>query len=438
MSGRLSKSAIYPRDLHPGTFVARKRGCLKTEQSEEIPNQDKVVSVKLGGHREEDNVTEIKKNNTQPLKKVSFHIAELQHYDRLPGDNPSVSAGVALSLGWEVLDVQVYSVEDYEGQIGVTRTRRYRKDLALSREEREQLLHDDWGFSLRELFDASEISREAKQKRIQTLLLLRKPRLRKFDEIIENSVRKFDRLLNPRSQDVKQLLLETEARDSCLEINPTFLGETTSNHSSIGMTRSESVPILSSLDRSQQFSGTVKPNLRIFKRPKSSEDLRDVPSNVDKASVTDELNEEVQVSKPIKSFLRLKPRQVEEKSQGVYESESSTLIFPEATTSKTTSQNKEAQGDRGKTTSSGFKLHRSLSLPSFRGISSRLKTKSDNLSCSISPGFADELNNEVSLSKSMSRRVSSPCLANDFQQEQTLIFSSPNLVPISEEESLFF
>ena len=118
-------------------------------------------------------------------------------------------------------------------------------------------------------------------------------------------MRKFDRLLNPRRQDVKQLLLETEARDSCLEINPN-LGEMTSNRP-ICMTRSESVPILSSLDRSQQFSGSVKPSLRIFKRPKSSEDLRDDPTNVD--AVTDELNEEVQVSKPIKSFLRLKPRQ---------------------------------------------------------------------------------------------------------------------------------
>jgi len=446
MSCRLSKSATYPRDLHPGTFLARKRGCLKTERSEEISNNDKIVSMKNGDLSEKDTSTAIANNCIQPSnvqKKVSFHIAEFQHYARQPGDNPSVSAGVALSLGWEVLDVQVFSIDEYERQVGVTPARRYtRKELALSREEREQLLHEDWGCSLQELFDASEISREAKQKRIETLILLRKPRLRRFDQIIENSVRKFDRLLNPRRQDVKQLLIETQARDSCLEIN-TSLGNTTSNQS-IYLTRNESVPILYSLDRSQQFSESVEPSLRICRRRKSSEDLRDFLTDPD--TVTDELNDEVKVSKPISSFSRPKPRQVEKKCPGLCDKES-TPVFPDTTTSKIKTHNKVTQTDRSKAAPEGFKLRRSLSLPSFKGISCRLKSKSD-LSSSITAEIVDELNREVSVSKSISRIISLPGFTTDFQQEQITSKNNdvssphrlgpPNLIPINEEESLFF
>eukprot|EP00590_Aulacoseira_subarctica_P005120 CAMPEP_0172435646 /NCGR_PEP_ID=MMETSP1064-20121228/71299_1 /TAXON_ID=202472 /ORGANISM="Aulacoseira subarctica , Strain CCAP 1002/5" /LENGTH=416 /DNA_ID=CAMNT_0013183991 /DNA_START=427 /DNA_END=1677 /DNA_ORIENTATION=- len=383
MSCRLSKSATYPRDLHPGTFLARKRGCLKTERSEEISNNDKIVSMKNGDLSEKDTSTAIANNCIQPSnvqKKVSFHIAEFQHYARQPGDNPSVSAGVALSLGWEVLDVQVFSIDEYERQVGVTPARRYtRKELALSREEREQLLHEDWGCSLQELFDASEISREAKQKRIETLILLRKPRLRRFDQIIENSVRKFDRLLNPRRQDVKQLLIETQARDSCLEIN-TSLGNTTSNQS-IYLTRNESVPILYSLDRSQQFSESVEPSLRICRRRKSSEDLRDFLTDPD--TVTDELNDEVKVSKPISSFSRLKPKQIEKNCQGLCDKESTTFF------TVTDELNDEVKVS---------KPIKSFSRPKPKQVEKKCQGLCDKESTSFFT-VTDELNDEVKVSK---------------------------------------
>jgi hypothetical protein len=47
-------------------------------------------------------------------KKVRFHEVEIREFERIPGDNPSVAAGPAISLAWDHHEVGVLGVHEYE------------------------------------------------------------------------------------------------------------------------------------------------------------------------------------------------------------------------------------------------------------------------------------------------------------------------------------
>jgi hypothetical protein len=151
-------------------------------------------------------------------KKVTFQRVEIRQYERQPGDNPSVSRGVPIGLGWKVVKTESYRFDEFEGQIGVTRERRQKKQLLLSEEARERLLHEEWGYSFKQLFEATVSSSDAKKRRIQTLTRSTNTRLAKFDESISlASALIIDKLIRPSKQEFKKLWTETEARNILLE-----------------------------------------------------------------------------------------------------------------------------------------------------------------------------------------------------------------------------
>lgn len=146
-----------------------------------------------------------------------------------------------LSLGWNYRGTHFLSLEEYEGKTGIARTR---QELALDSKERERILRQEWGYSFKELHEASEVSIVAKQKRTETLLLDSNRRLRRIDKFREHSVRVFDRMLHPNRQEIKQLMIEAEARQK-------FLVESNSTPTRLRRRRSDSVPNLESTELPQ-------------------------------------------------------------------------------------------------------------------------------------------------------------------------------------------
>jgi len=225
-------SSQYPHELHPGTLLRPGRCCLKSSaammESLHLDNDEKLhphLVIKqqnvLDDPREvpsSDNITPSKDVSQRILKKeVSFNTIEIKQYERLPGDNPSVSCGVPLSLGWEVVDTQIVSVDEYEAQLGVTRIPRTKQELALGHEERKTLLQESWGYSDKAITDASNLSRDFKIKRIQTLIRLRKPQVVFLEEIIEKSARRINSLRSTNKQEIKKLLIQTKERNALIE-----------------------------------------------------------------------------------------------------------------------------------------------------------------------------------------------------------------------------
>lgn len=206
----------YSQELHPGTFAIPKRGCLILEAD--------VGSRSSNGEEETKVSAPYGKLHGTPItplkvrKKVTFQRVEIRQYERQPGDNPSVSRGVPIGLGWKVVKTESYRFDEFEGQIGVTRERRQKKQLLLSEEDRERLLHEEWGYSFKQLFEARVSSSDAKKRRIQTLTRSTNTRLAKFDESLSlASALIIDGLLRPSKQEVKKLWTETEARNILLE-----------------------------------------------------------------------------------------------------------------------------------------------------------------------------------------------------------------------------
>ena len=217
----------YNQTLHPETFVSPKHGCLKSDRREE--------GIILGHSSTSKNKLE--------KKVVRFDTVEIRQYERQPGDNPSVSSGVPLSLGWNYWGTHSRSLE--EGDITGRRTR---QELALDSKERERILRHEWGYSFQQIHEASEASMLAKQRRTETLLLDSNRRLRTMDKFREHSLRMLDRMLSPNRQETP------EARTKCFESTPTRMRR-----------RSNSVPNLEAtklrqpLRRTRRSSSLSKP-----------------------------------------------------------------------------------------------------------------------------------------------------------------------------------
>lgn len=242
-------SADYLKPLHPGTYCLPKRACLKPFTQESLFLDDHKLSLiersskakksfeKAFSHSCHNKVMSLPwypsltsaspikgSNNESPRsvkKTVSFDSVEIRQYERQPGCNPSVSQGVPIAIGWNVVDSNIIRLDEYEGR--VSQTRRTKNQLLLSPEERERLLKDIWGYSFKEILGATTESKEAKTKRLQTISrenFASFISLSKLEEIKESSGRKFYRLFRRKKEDVQDLMNQTEARRQFLELKP--------------------------------------------------------------------------------------------------------------------------------------------------------------------------------------------------------------------------
>lgn len=131
--------------------------------------------------------------NDNDKKVVSFYRIEIREYNRCVGDNPSVTAGAPISIGWEYNKKHKYfNVAQYESYRGGN-ARRKQVDYRLSPETRRDLLKDH-GFTTEEIEKATEAAKK--------INLLRKatnqanPALEKTTEVIENVSRNFKKFVN--------------------------------------------------------------------------------------------------------------------------------------------------------------------------------------------------------------------------------------------------
>mmetsp|Transcript_1519 Transcript_1519/g.1936 ORF Transcript_1519/g.1936 Transcript_1519/m.1936 type:complete len:211 (-) Transcript_1519:91-723(-) len=119
---------------------------------------------------------------------VGFNQIEIRMYDRVLGDNPSVSYGAPLSIGWEYgPDVIEISVEDYEKiRLGERRTK---SELELSADARKNILLDS-GYSKQDIFAAIKILGQIKSNRKRTVKNLK---FFRYEESVQSMARKLGR-----------------------------------------------------------------------------------------------------------------------------------------------------------------------------------------------------------------------------------------------------
>eukprot|EP00980_Cylindrotheca_fusiformis_P005112 scaffold1086_cov66-Cylindrotheca_fusiformis.AAC.1 len=74
-------------------------------------------------------------------KSVRFGNCHIRHYNQVLGDNPSVSAGCPVQLGWKILDEKTLSVDQMEDS-KAHRPAKSMEDMVLSARRRRTILKD--------------------------------------------------------------------------------------------------------------------------------------------------------------------------------------------------------------------------------------------------------------------------------------------------------
>lgn len=89
------------------------------------------------------------RENAEIKRIVSFGDIHVMKFPMELGDNPSVTRGCPLTLGWEMLERTSYDVESYE-RLRTSERRRSSQELRIPTEKRTQILLDQ-GHSLKEI-----------------------------------------------------------------------------------------------------------------------------------------------------------------------------------------------------------------------------------------------------------------------------------------------
>jgi hypothetical protein len=96
-------------------------------------------------------------------KVVSFGLILVREYERVVGDNPAVSAGPPMSIGWEFVQRKAVPLDVYE-----KRKRPRTSDLRMGNFTRKSILREAFGVSCEEIIAAENIVRKIQKQRRQT------------------------------------------------------------------------------------------------------------------------------------------------------------------------------------------------------------------------------------------------------------------------------
>jgi hypothetical protein len=139
-----------------GTYSTKDRG---NDEESDIESVSTVL---------EDEVTasKIPCRQVHPEKRhtVGFGTVTIREYARSVGDNPSVSSGTPIGLGWSYFEPTVVNVDSFETVVRKPGPRT-RKDFHLTAQKRFHLLLDEWGYTVQEIGEAKKDAAEIRKLR---------------------------------------------------------------------------------------------------------------------------------------------------------------------------------------------------------------------------------------------------------------------------------
>lgn len=144
------------------------------------------------------------------IKRCSFSSVDIREHERVAGDNPCVTSGVPLSIGWGYLQHEPISLDDYEEHKGPARDK---IEMMVPAKVRRSMLRDEFGVSIPEINASMKEVNITKKQRRHTVAT---ENMEGWVEVAQSAKRKFKRFMKKTSTAKEEEKIWDEARKSAM------------------------------------------------------------------------------------------------------------------------------------------------------------------------------------------------------------------------------
>jgi hypothetical protein len=172
---------------------------IKPNTSSDSLHNDNDIGV--GSSSSSNNSSSGKLSGRKLKPSVSFHTISVREFGIELGDNPAVTAGPPLTIGWDYEDVGTVGVEDYEESRG---TRRFKEEMQIPPKRREAILLQETDNTPQQIAAVMTSVRRSRSQRQHTVALMD---FEHWHELFETIGRRFRRFRSGVSKQREQELL---------------------------------------------------------------------------------------------------------------------------------------------------------------------------------------------------------------------------------------
>ena len=198
LSQRSSASAY--RGPEPKLKSGRKvNGILKRRDSSagSVLSLDDLSGDALGAETNNNTAT-VNSPITKGKRNISFQTVDIREHERIAGDNPCVSKGVPLSIGWKYVQHDPLPLDDYENFKGPARDK---VEMMVPSAVRRSMLRDEFGVTVKEMNESMKQVNITKSHRRHTVA---SEHMEGWTEVLQSAKRKFGRMVKGTSTDKEQ------------------------------------------------------------------------------------------------------------------------------------------------------------------------------------------------------------------------------------------
>lgn len=150
--------------------------------------------------------------HSAPLKRtISFASVHIREHERIAGDNPCVTSGVPLSIGWGSVEHNAIDLDLYENSKGPARDK---IEMMVPAAIRKSMLRDEFGVSVKELNESIKAVNITKRNRRHTVA---GEGMEGWGEGVESVKRKLGRFIRKTTKEKEEKKLWEQAHRAALK-----------------------------------------------------------------------------------------------------------------------------------------------------------------------------------------------------------------------------
>ncbi len=142
------------------------------------------------------------------MRRCAFSFVDIREHERIAGDNPCVTSGVPLSIGWGYYQHKSIELNHYESNKGLPRDK---IEMMVPAAVRKSMLSDEFGVSITEMNMAMRNVNITKRQRRHTVAT---DHMEAWTDILQSAQRKFHRIVKKTTTAKEQEKLWEQAHKS--------------------------------------------------------------------------------------------------------------------------------------------------------------------------------------------------------------------------------